>query len=217
MKSLRDLVERMPETRRGLEETVLAYAPEVAQAIKDDPQKRRVLEESVDRSFDKYRKYIGGATQKLSAAGHGVGYAADAWLMTGDIFGSLGGKFLHVLAQIPEKAYSIAYGIKTGNYTDSLQNIFEGIVSYLPGFTIADEGLSRIVQKRMVKDVVYDMEDKLRLEHKPWFRRVYERIKDKYTGVRDRSDRIVSPRRGKDVVYIKPEDQDDARELRKAA
>jgi len=192
MKSIRDLVRKMPETRRGLEQTVLKYSPAISEAVERDPKNRALLDESVNDSFGKYEKYLRGLTQKLSAAGHAVGYTADAWLATGDIVGSLGGNFIDLLAQIPQKAYSVVYAVETGNYIDSLQNIFEGLISYLPGFTVADQGLSRIVQKRMVKDVIYAMEDKLGIEHTPWYRRSAEKAKEAgYTGVRDRSDNVI--------------------------
>ncbi len=195
MRSLRDLVERMPETRKGLEETVLRYSPAIKEAVERDPESRVRLGEIANESMDKYKKYLGGLSEKVSATGHAVGYTADAWLATGDIVGSLGGKFLNLLAQIPQKAYSVVYAARTGNYLDSLQNIFEGLVSYLPGFTVADQGLSRIIQKRMVKDVIYKMNDELGLEKKSWYRSVFDRIKNKYSDVKDRSENIIGPRR----------------------
>lgn len=192
MKSIRDLVKRMPETRKGLEDYVLNSSLSIRDAVERDPSKKHLLEETVGESFDKYSHYLGGLIHKLSSAGHAVGYTADAWLATGDIVGSLGGKFLHLLAQIPEKAYSLVYAAKTGNYLDSFRNIFEGALSYLPGFTVADEGLSRIVQKRMVKDVIYNTEKKLGLEHTPWYKRYFSQAKDAgYSEVKDRSDNII--------------------------
>lgn len=192
MKSIRDLVNRMPETRKGLEEYALGYSPAIKDAIERDPHKRQVLTETVDESFDKYSKYLGGLTHKISAAGHAIGYTADAWLATGDIVGSLGGKFLHLLAQIPEKAYSVVYAARTGNYLDSLKNIFEGTLSYLPGFTVLDEGLSRIVQKRMARDVIYNTEKKLGLDHTSWHARYAKQAEQAgYSEVKDREDNII--------------------------
>ena|SRR3989344_212360 len=194
MKSLRDLVNKMPESKEDLENIVRKYSPNIDEAIKSNPEYKKVLDDLVDDSFDRYSKYIDGkmgkATRAISAAGHAVGYASDAWLATGDIVGSLGGKFLNFLAQIPEKSYSIAYAIKTGNYIDSLQNILEGVVSYLPGLTIADEGLSRIIQKRMIKDVTYKMEKKLG-KYQVWHERTAEKNKDHYTDVKDRKDNVI--------------------------
>lgn len=195
MRSLRDLIERMPETRKDLESTVLRYSPAIKEAVERDPESRVRLGEIAHESLDRYKKYLGGLSEKVSAAGHAVGYTADAWLATGDIVGSLGGKFLNLLAQIPQKAYSVVYAVRTGNYLDSLQNIFEGIMSYLPGFTIADQGLSRIIQKRMVKDVIYKMNDELGLEKKSWYRNIFDRIKDEYADVKDRSENVIGPRR----------------------
>jgi len=194
MRSIRDLFKKMPESTGDLEARVREYAPEIDQAIIRNPMYGQRLEQIAQETFDKYSRYLGGVTEKLSAAGHTIGYTADAWLATGDIIGSLGGKFINFLAQIPQKAYSIAYGIRTHNYLDSMQNIFEGFVSYLPGFTIADQGLSRIVQKRMIKDATYKMEKALGLEHKPWHRRVRDKIEDTYTDVEDRARNVISPR-----------------------
>ena len=149
------------------------------------------MENAGRETFYKYEKYLGGPAPKISAAGHAVGYTAEAWLATGDIVGSLGGKFLHLLAQIPEKAYSLIYAARTGNYIDSLQNIFEGIVSYVPGFTIADQGLSRIVQKRMVKDVTKKMREKIGAEDLSTYETAADEIKDDYTDVKPRRDNII--------------------------
>ena len=96
-----------------------------------------------------------------------------------------------MLAQIPEKAYSLIYAARTGNYIDSLQNIFEGIVSYVPGFTIADQGLSRIVQKRMVKDVTKKMREKIGAEDLSTYETAADEIKDDYTDVKPRRDNII--------------------------
>src|SRR3989338_3965458 len=170
MKSIRDLVRKMPESKKGLEEIVRSYSPEINEAVERDPKAKAFLEKSIDDSFEKYSKYLGGLTQKISAGGHAVGYSADAWLATGDIIGSLGGKFINLLAQIPEKAYSVVYATQTGNYMDSMQNIFEGIASYLPGFTVVDQGLSRIIQKRMVKDVIYNVEKEFG-NQRTWYQR----------------------------------------------
>lgn len=195
MKSIRDLVNRMPDSKKGLEDYILSYSPEIREAIEKNPDYRKTLEDITSKEFDKYSQYFGKLTQKMSAAGHAVGYAADAWLLTGDIIGSLGGKFLHLLAQIPEKAYSVVYAARTGNYLDSLQNIFEGLISYLPGLTIADQGLTRIIQKRMVKDSIYEIEKAFGIERKAWYQKAAEKIKGKYTDVKDRAENIISPRR----------------------
>ena len=58
-------------------------------------------------------------------------------------------------------------------------NIIEGIVSYLPGATILDQGLSRIAQKRMLKQTLYKVSEALGVEIKPWHERVYEKIFEK--------------------------------------
>lgn len=191
MKSVRDLVRRMPADKSGLEEAVKTYDPEIAKAVEGNPRYQRDLEKSVDETFTKYEKYLGGLTHKLSAAGHAVGYTADAWLATGDIIGSLGGKFLHVLAQIPQKAYSVVYAARTGNYLDSLQNIFEGILSYLPGFTIADQGLSRIVQKRMLKEATRNVREKIGKEVLSEYEAIPAGFEKAYTGVQSRRGNVI--------------------------
>lgn len=199
MKSIRDLVNRMPETRKGLEDYVLASSPTIREAVEQNPRYRDLLSRKVDEAFDEYGKYFGGLTQKLSAAGHGVGYTADAYFLANPVAG-LGGKFLHLLAQIPEKLYSVVYAVRTGNYTDSLRNIFEGLISYVPGLTVADEGLSRIVQKRMVKNVTYEMERALGKE-KSWYERTAEKAKEAgYSNVEPRGANIIRPFRRREKL-----------------
>jgi len=194
MRSVRDITNKLPESRSGLENYVLKYSPEVREAIDSDPSKKMVLERLIDDSFDKYSKHIGGFVHGVSSLGHGVGYTADAWLLgTGDIVGSLGGNFIDLLAQVPEKSYSLVYAAQTGNYLDSLQNIFEGLVSYLPGFTVADQGLSRIVQKRMIHDVVKNARREFGLRSS-WHKKLYHENKGSYTDVKNRSGNVISPK-----------------------
>ncbi len=202
MKSIRDLVRKLPEDKEGLEAIVRKYDPEINEAIEKNPQYKRDLEYVVDKTFDKYKAYLGGLAHKISSAGHAVGHTADAWLAgTGDMLGTLGGKFIHFLAQLPEMTYSTVYAMRTGDYRDSFQRIFEGFLSYLPGFTIADQGLSRIVQKRMIKDAIKKTREKLGLEYKPWNEKYAEDIKDKYTDVQDRRDNVIKVdfRKGKEI------------------
>ena len=195
MKSVRDIVNKMPDSKKTLEDYILNYSPEIRDKVESNPNYRKTLERVTEEEFDQYSQYFGNLTSKLSGAGHAVGYVADAWLSTGDIVGSLGGKFINFVMQIPEKAYSVVYALKTGNYLDSLQNIFEGIMSYAPGLTVVDQGLTRIIQKRMAKSALYKIEEELGIEHQPWHKRVYDGIKDKYKDVKDRSENIISPRR----------------------
>lgn len=195
MKSIRDFVHKMPETKKSLEEYVLENSPTIKGAVERNPANRAKLEEIVGKTFDEYHKYIGGAAQKVAAVGRGVGYTADAWLATGDIVGSLGGKFIHLLSQIPEKAYGLVYAARTGNYLDGLRNIFQGIVSYIPGFTVADEGLSRIVQKRMAKEATYRMEKELG-ENTSWYEKAAARAEEGgYKDVKVRRGNIIGPRK----------------------
>lgn len=191
--SLRDIVNRMPDTKSEISDYVIKNHKDIREAVMANPQYRASLDQAVDTTFEKYAGYLNHWTGKLSGAGHAVGYAADAWFVgTGDIFGSLGGKFWNLLAQLPEKAYGLWYGISTGNYLDSAQNILEGAVSYLPGFTFVDQGLDRIVRKRIVSDVVSTFGKDTGL-YKPWTARLSENLAGSYTGVKDRSKNVFRP------------------------
>lgn len=190
---LRDIIHKMPDTRQELSDYIIEHYSNIKDLVQKNPQYKNTLTEAVSSSFDKYSKYLGGLAGKLSSAGHVVGYTADAWFLgTGDIIGSLGGKFLNLLAQVPEKAYGLMYALDTGNYLDGLQNILEGAISYLPGLTFVDQGLTRIVQKRMVKDAVARFEKEVGV-YKPWHEKLKEKLSSVYTDVKDRSENIFTP------------------------
>ncbi len=190
---LLDLIQPVPKEKKDIASFIAKEYKHIGEAVQSNPQYQAALEKAVEESMQRYTKYLGNITGKVSGAGHVVGYAADAWLLgTGDIVGSLGGKFLNLLAQIPEKAYGLVYGVQTGNYLDTAQNILEGVISYIPGFTFVDQGLERIIRKRIVKDAASSFE-KMIGEYKPWTAKVSEAIKDKYTGVRDRTGNVFSP------------------------
>jgi len=198
MKSVRDIVKKMPETRDDLENRVFEYSLEIRDKVEGNPEYRNRLEQIVDEEFRRYEPYIKkGVTGKLGGFGHVVGYAADAYFFTtGDIVGTLGGKFLNLILQIPEKFYkNISYAIHTNDYLAAVQNIVEGFVSYLPGLTVLDQGLSRIAQKKMVSRTLYRVGEALGVEIKPWYSRVRDKIKDKYKDVEDRAENIISPRK----------------------
>ena len=145
---IRDLIHKMPGKRKELSDYILENYSHIKEMVEKNPRYKDALVEAVDASFDKYSEHLGGLSSKLSGAGHLIGYSADAWfLATGDIVGALGGKFWNLIAQVPEKAYSLIYAVRTGNYLDSVQNILEGAISYLPGLTFVDQGLERIIQK----------------------------------------------------------------------
>jgi len=204
MKSLRDIFRKMPETKSELEEIVLGYYPELKTKIEKDNSLRGRLEKITEEEYQRYRPYIGGTTQKISAAGHGIGYTADAYfLTTGDIYTALGGKAINLIAQIPEKLYkSISYAVHTGGYLGAIQNIVEGIISYAPGLTILDQGLSRIAQKRMLSKTLYRVGKEFGLEMVPWHKRVAERIKGYYEGVKDRTANIIGPSKKPALVPV---------------
>ncbi|MBI2134213.1 hypothetical protein HYU11_06070 [Candidatus Woesearchaeota archaeon] len=190
---IRDIIHPMPGKRQELADYILKHYKNVREAVDSNPGNRALLESAVDESFQKYSGYLGNITGKVSGAGHAVGYAADAWLLgTGDIVGTLGGKFLNLLAQVPEKMYGIVYGVQTGNYLDAARNIFQGMLSYIPGLTFVDEGLERIVQKRMVKDALTRFEKGSGM-YKPWTAKLSEKLAPHYTGVRDRQANVFTP------------------------
>jgi len=190
---LRDLVHKMPETRKELSDYVIKNNRHVKKLIEKNPDYKSALEEAVSSTFDKYSEYLKGWKNKLSGAGHVVGYTADAWLFaTGDIIGTLGGKFINFLAQMPEKAYSLAYAVRTGNYLDAAQNILEGALSYIPGLTFADQGLTRIIQKRMASDALTKFEKEVGI-YKSWTAKVADTLKGLYKGVKDRAKNVFTP------------------------
>lgn len=190
--SLRDLVHKVPGTKKEITNYILQNYAHVRAAVESNPQHMASLENAVNESFDKHFRYLGHLTGKISGAGHAVGYAADAWLLTGDIVGSLGGKFLNLLAQLPEKAYGLVYGVSTGNYLDAAQCLLEGAVSYLPGLTFVDQGLERIVKNRMVKDALTRFEKDAGL-YEPWTSRLKGKLSPVYAGVKDRSGNVFRP------------------------
>ena len=162
MSSIWDLVSPIPTGQKELSDYVTNHYEHVREAIGKNKDYRTALETVISRVVDKYKPYLGGIAQRVGDAGRAVGTVADAWLLTGDIFGSLGGKFLHMIGQIPEKLIAAPiYAIKTGNYLDATRNILEGLLSYVPGFTAVDESLSRIIKQRIVKDIVCEFEKQI--------------------------------------------------------
>ncbi len=191
---LRNIVNRIPETKRELSDYITKYYSHVKEAVAKNPQYKDTLDEAVKTSFEKYSRYLGGLTSRLNSLGHVVGYTADAWLLsTGDIIGSLGLKFFNLLSQIPEKAYSLVYGVSTGNYLDAAQNVLEGLISYVPGLTFVDQGLSRILRKRIVRDALTSFEKEVGI-YKPWTTKLADRLSKVYTGVKDRIENVFTPK-----------------------
>jgi len=190
---IKDLICKYPKTKKELSDYIINHNMHVKKMIKRNWHYKLALDDAVNSTFDKYSKYIGGISNKISGTGHIVGYTADAWLLaTGDIVGTLGGKFLNFLAQIPEKVYGLVYGVRTGNYLDSAQNVLEGALSYIPGLTFADRGLTRIVQKRMAKDALIKFEKEVGI-YKPWTTKLKEKLSSVYTGVKDRIKNVFTP------------------------
>jgi hypothetical protein len=190
---LRDLFNKMPRGRQELKDYVLTNYDDIRKTITSNPRYEGKLEQVVDKSFDKYAKHMGGLTDKLAQAGRAVQFGADAWLAaTRDPVTSLGGKFLGLLAKVPEKLYAVKYGLQTGNYLDAGQSVLEGILSYVPGLTFVDQGLTRLVQKRMVSDVVKNFAREAGI-YKPWHETLAGQLKNKYTGVKPRHKNIFTP------------------------
>ncbi len=194
---LRDLVHSIPKEREDLEAYVLHNYRHVAEQVKKEQGSKDRLSDAVNESFENYKPFLHGLAQKLDlmgGAGRELGITADLWLAgTGDIIGSLGGKFLDFLANIPEKAYGLVYSVQTGNYMTGIKNILEGLASYIPGLSLVDEGLDRLIRKDMMRDIVSRFEKKEGL-YKPWTTRLSEHLKDRYKDVRDRSENVFTPK-----------------------
>lgn len=157
--SIRDVVNKLPKGRVELSDYVIKKYDHVKDKVEEEPESKSLLENIALESTEKYSKYLGGTTNILNGLGNLTGYSADAWLLySGDIVGALGGKFLSLALKVPEKLYSVSYGVRTGNYIDMFENILEGAVSYVPGLTFVDQGLDRIIRKRMIKDTVKNFE-----------------------------------------------------------
>ena len=194
MSSVWDLVFPVPKGKQELSDYVTTHYAQVTKALEQNHDYRKTLEAVVGRIVDKYTPYLGGLPQKIgSISRNTVGLGADAWLATRDIVGSLGGKFLNLIGQIPEKLISAPiYAIKTGNYLDAARNIMEGLLSYVPGLTVVDEGLTRIIKQRIVKDIVAEFEIAVGI-YKPWTSRLADKLSDIYTGVKDRVGNVFRP------------------------
>jgi hypothetical protein len=190
--SMRDYARQLPTNRKELSDYLLGNS-HVRELVEKDENARAALDEAVNSTYDKYSKEMRGLTDRAAKAGHGIGYIADTWLFsTGDIVGALNLKFGQAVGQAPEKAYSLWYGLRTGNYMDAVQNVLEGIVGLVPGLTWVDEGLTRIVQKRMVSDALTRFEKEVGI-YKSWTTKLYEKLNGAYTGVRDRIGNVISP------------------------
>ncbi len=192
--SIRDLISPIPTGKKELADYVTGEYEQVKKAVEKNPEYAKTLASVISRVVDKYTPYLGGLAQKLgSVSRNTVGLGADAWLLTGDIVGSLGGKFLNLIGQIPEKIISAPiYAIKTGNYLDAAQNIMEGLLSYIPGLTVVDEGLGRIIKKRIVREIVAEFEKEAKI-YKPWTSRLAEKLSNIYTDVKDRTGNVFRP------------------------
>lgn len=191
--SIRDIINKMPSNESDLEMYIKKNYKGIDELTSSNPNYQSSLESAVHESFSKYQPYLEKSKNKLAAVGHGVGHLADAWFLgTGDIVGTLGGKALNLISQIPEKAYGLLYGVKTGNYWDAAKNILQGVASYLPGFTWVDEGLHRIVQKRMVKHAIKGFEERVG-SYEPWTAKYATQLSKYYTDVKDRAKNVFTP------------------------
>jgi hypothetical protein len=207
--SLQDVLRGdMPETKDELKAHVLNN-PDVQKMIEhakksptDYNTVKQHIDDVVDRNYETFRDYIGpGKADTLSKAGSAVGYAADTYALTGDIFGALGGKFVHLMAQIPDAAYGVWYGVKTGDYLGAGANLLRKAGSYVPGLTFLDKGLRRIAKERMAEKTLEDLFENDEVKniaedadsYKEWTRRASEDLEDKYAGVKDRAKNVFRP------------------------
>ena len=87
--NIRDVVHRIPEKREELSDYITTSYDHIRELLESDPTHKKTLDDAVAKSYDKYSKYLGGLADKVSKVGHGVGFAADAWLLPGDIVGSI--------------------------------------------------------------------------------------------------------------------------------
>lgn len=206
--SIRDLFDKMPETRRDLEHKILEYSSEIKGKIEENPENMRTLESIAQEEYETYKPYIEGSVNQLSgSAGHGIGYLGDIvfygsaiaamtnpalapFMLTGLLL-----KKINLGMQAPEKLRSLSYAAKTGDKVGAAQNITEGFLSYIPGATILDQGLKRIAQKRMLKKTLYRVNEALGIENKPWYEKLRENLSGKYKDVKDRRGNIISPRK----------------------
>lgn len=189
----RDFIRRIPGTKQELTDFI-KESGNIKDFLQKNPDKTEALYRIVNDTYDKYQQYLGhGLSHKAHLAGKTAGYAADVWgFCIADPIGSFGGKVLYAAAQIPDKAYGLIYGLKTGNYIDALKNVAGGLVGCLPGLTLADQGLNRIVRKRMLSDAKTKLEKEFGL-YKSWTSRLADKLKNTYKGVVDRAKNVFSP------------------------
>ncbi len=199
----------MISTKKELEEKVLEYSPQIRERIsRGDARAQSELERIADETYAEYKPFISGASQKVSSIGRVLGYAGDlvffgsafaaafnpllsAYMLTGLLL-----KKGQVAAQLPEAVKSIKYGIKTGDYLGMARNVGAKVLSYVPGTTILDRGLSRISQKRLIRKTAYEVNKSLEEKGDSWYVRSQKDAEEAgYTNVRDRSENIVGPSR----------------------
>ena len=194
--SLVEMIRNIPSDKTGLQRHIgeCAFNDKTTCELLKNPLYKSRLDEIVAQNYETYSPYFSGTSQKLGELGRAVGYVGDAYLAgTGDIIGSLGIKWLHGLAQIPEKAYGLWYGIKTGDFSGSAENLVKGALSYVPGLTFIDEGLGSIAKKRVVESSLEQFQKEMGV-YKPWHTKLYDALPGSYeTPIRDRRSNIISP------------------------
>jgi hypothetical protein len=197
------------KTKEDLEKKVLEYSPRLRERIEGgDARAKSELERIAGVEYNRYQPFIGGKAQKASAVGHGLGYLGDVvfwgsaiaaatnpllapYMLTGLLL-----KKINAAAQAPDTARTASYIHQTGDVAGGVRNIGAKALSYLPGLTFVDRGLSRIAQRRMVKKTVYEAEKAAGIENKSWYRKYAEDAQEAgYTGVKIRPDNIISPRK----------------------
>lgn len=196
--------ESIPASTDTMKHHILTKYDDIREKVEANPHYASALERSVHDSLEYYKPYMGGMSHALHKAGKGLGVTAEAYgLATGDIVGTLGGEWLDLLAQIPDKAKGLWYGLSTGDLLGAGENVLRGILSYFPGLTVFDKGLTQIVQERSVEDAVQRFH-KATDNYKPWHQRAYDKVRDSavhladgtkeaYKGVQNRAANIFTP------------------------
>lgn len=211
----------MIKNKNDLEERVLEYSPELKARIEGgDLRARSELERIADKEYMAYSPFIKeGVSGKTGKGGRALGYLGDVvfwgsavaaavnpllapYMLTGLLL-----KKGNLVAQLPESLRSLRYGLKTGDFVGAGLNIGAKALSYVPGLTLVDKGLSKIAQRRMVRKTAYEVNESLGIEKKSWYNQAGEEAKEAgYIDARVRAENIVGPSR----KHLK-------RELKKAA
>ncbi len=196
----------IPTTTSELTKYLIDNNTDLSKKLKENPKYHSALETAVRDSIEYYKPFLGGMKTVLHKAGKAVGYASEAaGLASGGmgIVATLGGEYIDLLAQIPDKVYGLWYGLRTGDVLGAAENVLRGALSYIPGLTVADKGIDQIIRERMRSYAVKLFERSIGT-YKPWHQRAYESVKngavyladgvkEAYKGVKSRVENIFTP------------------------